>query len=61
MTMIVPKKEDETRGEVRERVSRITKRQVPDWWAKAFPSDATVKGKTPLARKPDEEEKDVDS
>lgn len=55
MTMVVPKKEGETLGEIRERLSRITKRSVPEWWTKQFQSDARVKDGTPLAREPEED------
>lgn len=62
MTLIVPKKEGETIGEIRERASRIVKRKTPQWWAELFPAEAKVKGDTPLARRPAPEgDDDADS
>lgn len=55
MTMVVPEEDGETLGEVRERLSRITKRRVPEWWTRRFSSDAKIKDSTPLAKKPEDD------
>lgn len=55
MTMEVPKKDGETLGEIRERVSRLTKRRVPEWWMERFSDDTKVKEGTPLAKEPEED------
>jgi hypothetical protein len=61
MTMIGPKREEETLGEIRERVTRITGRRVPDWWAKEFPAGEKVGEGTPVAKTPETGEEDGDS
>jgi hypothetical protein len=60
MTIVIPKKENETLGEIRERVSRLTKREAPDWWQKKFLSLNEPAPGTPTAKEPPPEKEDDD-
>lgn len=58
MTLIIPKKSSETLGEIRERLSRLTKRVSPNWWQQLMPDVAATNPATPLSKKPDTGEED---